>query len=190
MTEEEKELVRRSMGGDREAFAAVYRLAWPAVYSSVLREIHDWDEARAVTQDAFLQAWKGIGGLREPDRFGGWMRTVAGNEVRKWRGLADHRAAARKRPIEDAANAPDPRAPDPPASALGREVRALVLEEVRGHPEPAREVILLRLLSGLEYHEIGERLGLPLQQAKNLGIRGIARLAKRLGERLGEQSAP
>lgn len=160
------------------------------MYSFVLPQIDDWDEARAVTQEAFLKAWKGIRGLEDPVRFPGWIRAIAQNEVRDWRALADHRAASRRRPMGDAEAAPDPRAADPPDSAARAEVRQAILGELRAFPALAREVVHLRLFAELEYPEIARRLGLDAAQAKNLGIRGLAKLARRLAPRLDERTAP
>lgn len=188
--EEERELVRRSIRGDREAFGSLYRRSWAAVYSFVLNQIPDWDEARSVAQQAFLRAWRGIGGLREPERFGGWIRSVAQNEVRKWRDLADTRAASRRADPGEVPDPADPKAPDPAEAASDREVAAIVREELEKLPPLAGEVVYLRLLAGLEYSEIGERLGIGLHQARGLGIRGIARIGERVRGRLAAGESP
>lgn len=180
----EKELIERSARGDRDAFGALYERSWPAVYAFVLRDIEDRDEARSVAQNVFLEAWKGIRGIRDPGAFGGWIRTIAAHQVERWRALADHRAAARRVPLADGLDPLDSRAKDPLDAAAEGEFEDLAREALRDFPPVSREAVLLRLLAGLEHAEIGERLGLGLNQTKGIVIRGLARLADRLRERI------
>lgn len=190
MTEEEIELVRRSIRGDPEAFGLLYGRSWKTVYAFILSHVADWDEARSIAQESFLQAWKGVGRLREPGRFGGWIRTVAMNEVKKWRGLADTRARARRAPMEAIGDPADARAPDPAESLSRAEFEAAVREALDDLPPLAREAALLRILADLDCGEIAERLGIGYDQAKGLAARGVARAAKRLRRRVAGGGAP
>jgi hypothetical protein len=76
---EERDLVERSIRGDRDAFAALYERSFGPVYAFVVAEVSDFDEARSICQETFLRAWNGIQGLKEPAAFGGWIRTFARN---------------------------------------------------------------------------------------------------------------
>lgn len=40
-------------------------------------------DARDVTQDALVDAWRGIGGLRDPDRARAWLHAIVANRCRK-----------------------------------------------------------------------------------------------------------
>ena len=85
----QRDLVVRAQGGDLEAFSALTagrtsRLF--AVARLILR--HDEQAADAV-QDALLQAWLDLRGLRDPDRFDAWLHRLL---VR-----ACYRAARRRR---------------------------------------------------------------------------------------------
>jgi RNA polymerase sigma-70 factor (ECF subfamily) len=70
------ELVVRARGGDRDAFSelvarSVGRLT--AVARMILRDEY---AAQDAVQDAFIEAWRSLPGLRDPDRFEAWMRQV------------------------------------------------------------------------------------------------------------------
>jgi RNA polymerase sigma-70 factor (ECF subfamily) len=70
------ELVVRARGGDRDAFSelaarSIGRLT--AVARMILRDEY---AAQDAVQDALLDAWRSLPGLREPDRFEAWMRRL------------------------------------------------------------------------------------------------------------------
>lgn len=190
MTEEDRERVRRSIRGDREAFSGLYGGFWTTVLSFAASHVRDFEDARGIAQETFLQAWKGIGRLREPERFPGWIRSIAANEVRKWAELAETRAAARRAALDAVPDSADPRAEDPGEAASRREFEGCVREALDDLPPLAREATLLRLLAGLGHSEIAERLGLGLHQARGLVARGAAKAAVRLRRRFAPEGNP
>ncbi len=70
------DLVVRAREGDRDAFSelaarSIGRLT--AVARMILRDEY---AAQDAVQEAFIEAWRSIPGLREPDRFDAWMRRL------------------------------------------------------------------------------------------------------------------
>ncbi len=84
------ELVRLARIGNREAFDQLVLLCEPMVFAVVFRRLPHRSEALEVTQDVFIQVLRKLDQLREPERFGGWLRRIA---VR----LAINRAVRRPR---------------------------------------------------------------------------------------------
>ncbi|HXT59218.1 MAG TPA: sigma-70 family RNA polymerase sigma factor [Pirellulales bacterium] len=70
------ELVRAAQAGDREAFGQLVERFEHSVYASALRRVGNHVEAQELTQEVFVQALRKIGQLREPECFGGWLRTI------------------------------------------------------------------------------------------------------------------
>jgi hypothetical protein len=71
-----RDLVVRARGGDADAFSelaarSIGRLT--AVARLVLRDEY---AAQDAVQDALIEAWRSLPGLREPDRFDAWMRRL------------------------------------------------------------------------------------------------------------------
>ena len=71
-----RELVIRAREGDRDAFSelasgSIGRLT--AVARMILRDEY---AAQDAVQDAFVEAWRSLPGLREPDRFEAWLRRI------------------------------------------------------------------------------------------------------------------
>ena len=71
-----RELVVRARGGDRDAFSelaarSIGRLT--AVARMILRDEY---AAQDAVQETFIDAWRSLPGLRDPDRFEAWIRRL------------------------------------------------------------------------------------------------------------------
>jgi RNA polymerase sigma-70 factor, ECF subfamily len=71
-----RDLVVRARGGDRDAFSelvarSIGRLT--AVARMILRDEYGAQDA---VQDAFIEAWRSLPGLRDPEKFDAWMRRL------------------------------------------------------------------------------------------------------------------
>lgn len=71
------EQVRAAQAGDREAFGELVERFERSVYATALRRSGNHVEAQELTQEVFVQALRKIGQLRDPECFGGWLRTIA-----------------------------------------------------------------------------------------------------------------
>ncbi len=85
------DLVIAAQQGDREAFGQLVVRFERAVYSIALRRLGDYGEAQELAQEVFVQAMQRLYQLREPERFGGWLRSIANR-------MAINRAT-RRRPV-------------------------------------------------------------------------------------------
>src|ERR1700733_9917859 len=70
-------LVLEAQAGSREAFGQLVTQFETTVFATVMSRLRNRAEAREVTQDVFVQAMRKLGQLREPSRFGGWLRQIA-----------------------------------------------------------------------------------------------------------------
>lgn len=84
MTSDEARLVRRASGGDSEAFAELVRRYRDAVYGYCYHRMGSFEDARDLAQDAFVRAFTCLDQLRDPERFGGWVRRIAANLCTRW----------------------------------------------------------------------------------------------------------
>lgn len=69
--------VRAAQQGDRAAFGELVVQFEGAVFGTALRRLRDRGEAQELAQEVFVQALRKIGQLREPECFGGWLRSIA-----------------------------------------------------------------------------------------------------------------
>src|SRR4029077_7664202 len=76
--EELANLVLAAQEGDREAFGKLSVRYERMVYSIALARLGNHAEAQELCQEVFMHALEKIDQLREPECFGGWLRSMAG----------------------------------------------------------------------------------------------------------------
>lgn len=70
------ELVRAAQAGVREAFGELFERFERHVFVIALRRLGNHAEAQELCQDVFIQAMEKVGQLRDPECFGGWLRSI------------------------------------------------------------------------------------------------------------------
>jgi RNA polymerase sigma-70 factor (ECF subfamily) len=153
------DLVERAMGGDRDAFAQLQRRSIDRLYATARLILGDGDLAQDATQEAFIAAWRGLRGLRDPARFEAWLRrllvSACYREARKRSRRL--RAEGQVRPI-------DTESADPARATADRDELDSAFEAL--DPED-RALIVLHFYLGLPMHETAVALGLPVGTVKS-----------------------
>ena len=70
------DLVLAAQQGDRNAFGELFRRFERSVFAIALRRLRDFNEAQELTQEVFIQAMTKLTQLREPECFGGWLKSI------------------------------------------------------------------------------------------------------------------
>jgi RNA polymerase sigma-70 factor (ECF subfamily) len=166
--------VHNSLEGDTDAFGTLVEKYQGAVYATAYYYAGRYGAAEDIAQEAFLQAYKSLRRLRDPNRFGPWMKEIACRTAANWlrrngRRITNETPLPFRRTvsIEDVREGP------------GRILeRAEVYERVHGAidalPERYRLPVVLRYLQELSYDEIGEFTGESREE-----VRGILQRAGR-----------
>ncbi len=150
-----RDLVVRAQGGDLDAFSELTVARTNRLYTAARLILHDEEQAADAVQDALLQAWLDLRGLRDPDRFDAWLHRLL---VR-----ACYRAAKRRR-TRDAFEVTVSSTIDGITSDTERAL-ALHDELERGFRRltpDQRAVIVLYHYLGLSLAESAEALAIPL----------------------------
>jgi DNA-directed RNA polymerase specialized sigma24 family protein len=82
---DEQRLVARAREGDRDAFEDLVRMHADRLFAVVLRLWASRHEAEEVTQEAFVRAWRGIGGFDGRSQFFTWLYRIGINEANRSR---------------------------------------------------------------------------------------------------------
>lgn len=167
----EARLVAAAKYGDPEAFEALVDRYGPRLHAVARRMVGD-DLAADVVQDAFLAAFRSLGGYRGTASFSTYLHTIVVNRCR--------RVGARRREHmtldEGVLPVPPDRVAAPERHAEASQTREAVEEALRALPPEFRETLALREFSELPYGEIAEVLGVSVGTVKSRIARGRALL--------------
>jgi RNA polymerase sigma-70 factor, ECF subfamily len=176
MTRSDEELIVAMAGGDREAFAEIYRRRRPDVYRFAAHMTGDPAAAEDVTQDVFMAV------IHEARRYDArraavvsWLLGIARNHAR--RRLSKDRALdpLPGAPADDMTVSPDP------VAGLARERQLVALRQALGTlPVAYREAVVLCDLQELTYADAAAALGCALGTVRSRLHRGRAMLGSRL----------
>jgi RNA polymerase sigma factor (sigma-70 family) len=96
-------LVTAARSGDQDSLDELVARHLPLVYNIVGRALARHADVDDVVQETMLRVVRGLGGLRDPERFRSWLVAVAMNQVREHTGT--HRDTAR---LDEIAELADP----------------------------------------------------------------------------------
>ncbi len=185
MTWTDEELVDRSKTGDKESFNQLVRRWERPIFALAYRTLGREEDARDVTQETFLRAFRALPGFKGDAKFSSWLYRIALNLcrdfIRKQRrtpvvavpeGVEIDQLAERQQhesvTVEDLAA----------RAELSRGVAA-AMEHL---PTEQRTAILLKEYHGLTFQEIAEMMNCPLSTAKTRVYQGLMLLRKVLAE--------
>jgi RNA polymerase sigma-70 factor (ECF subfamily) len=121
----------------------------------------DWDAARDVAQDAFGEAFRSLGGLRDPQAFTAWFTTV----VRSAGSRRLRRRELTTAPLDDA-DALSTSHAGPEAVVVAADEARRVRAAVESLPVGERAVVALHYLGDFSYPEVADFLGITPAAAK------------------------
>lgn len=129
-------------------------------------------DAADVTQEALLAAWRDLPRLRDPARFGTWVRRILMNRCRD---VLRHRArhASAELPSEVVGST---------AEVAYSDRRITVEEGLARLTDLQRGVVVLHYLVGLTLPEVADTLDIPLGTAKSRLHQALAALRAYFGE--------
>jgi RNA polymerase sigma-70 factor (ECF subfamily) len=145
----------------------------------VARRVRGPADVDDVVQDIFVRLQRGLLGLRDGERFGGWVYRVAEHAV------ADHLRARTRHPLTNGSDAElkaetgDGSDADPMLEADLAECVALFVSRL---PSPYREAVTLTELQGLTQKDGADMLGVSLSGMKSRVQRGRAQIRRMFEE--------
>jgi RNA polymerase sigma factor (sigma-70 family) len=169
-------------GGDVNAYTRLVMGSRNMVCSVALAVVRDVSASEDVAQEAFVQAWRDLGRLRNPDSFLPWLRQLCRHRALHFlRGRRRH--DARVVTVDDATLA---NAIDLGSEPGSKDETAILIEALDALPADARELLTLYYREGQSAAQVSRLLGISeptcrkrLERArKSLRSDLLARFAK------------
>ena len=180
MTNNDAQLIQRTLEGDQSAFSALVRKYQKPLHALVWRKIGDFHIAEELTQDIFLNVYKKLQTLKNPNRFAGWLYVIASRRCIAW--------LKKKRIPMESLDAMPPEELEELAYAQYRaERQEEVVSERHGEvvkhllqklPESERTVVTLHYLGDMTCEDISKFLGVSPNTVKSRLYRARKRLKK------------
>ncbi len=169
------ELIRRCRAGEREPFRQLVERYGDLVFGTALQMTRDRSLAEDLTQDAFVNAWRGINGFRLGSPVRPWLLRILHNRVvsHQRRRLLD------LLPLPSAEHAPDHQ-PGPDVVLEMAEERSQMRAALDSLPHDQRRIVVLRYFSELSVPEIARATGLREGTVKSRLHRALERLRRTL----------
>jgi len=182
----DSELAARVAAGEPAAFETLMRRHNRALFRTARAILRDDAEAEDALQEAYLQAYRAIGGFRAEAKLSTWLARIVANEA-----LMRVRKRARRAEIvplqagiseTEINEIPDENMNDTPErSAQRSEMRQLLEAQIDSLPDDYRVVFVLRAVQEMSVEETAETLGIPqatvrtrLFRARSLLREGLA----------------
>jgi len=170
-----KSLIQKAQANDLEAFDRIVRrfqdMAVGYAYS-ILGDVHLAEDA---AQEAFIEAYRCLSRISNPDTFPGWFRKIIFKHC--------DRLTRKKRvetiPLEAVVEVPS-REKGPVETVLEQELKDSVLAAIQSLPENQRIVTTLFYINGYSQNEISDFLEIPVTTVK----KRLQYSRKRLKERM------
>jgi RNA polymerase sigma-70 factor, ECF subfamily len=181
----DEDLMRRTQGGDKQAFSLLYERYSASVLSYLYRMLGSVEDVESIGQEVFLRAFRFAPTYRYPQKFSTWLFTITRN-------LAINNARRKKRspvrnltelnlegvemtgdPVQVASRATD--------DVEKREEIVRVLKALDDLPTDQKEVIVLGVFQDLSYAQMEEITGTKAVTLRSRMFHGLKKLAKMLG---------
>lgn len=168
---DDEDLVRAFQGGDEASFDTLVRRHREVVYRVAWRLTGSHAEADDLAQEAFLRAYRSLGGFRGESTFRTWIVRIVINLA-----LTSRQSRRSSVPVEDV---PSLHVGGPGAdhAVLRAEIRAAVDRL----PRRQRQVLCLKVYEGMKFVEIAAAAGMSVGTAKATFFQAVRGLRARLG---------
>ena len=165
MERDDVQLIRSILSGNDEAFTTLVHKYKKGVHALAWRKIGDFHHAEEITQDTFLQVYKKLPTLKNPNQFAGWLYVIANRLCLNW--------MRKKKPVMQSLEGTSAEETDrfsyihhvsEARETEASEHRSEIVRKLLARlPESERTVMVLYYLGEMPAKEIGKFLGVSVK---------------------------
>ena len=179
MVEDDATAARAAAQGDRAALDGLLRRYRTAVLSITYGWTKNLADAEDLTQECLAQVVSRIGQLRDPEAFGGWIRTIALNQCRVWYRWKSTMPEAERLDLVDEPGSGEPLADQ---RHEGRAARRTVVDLFDLLADDVAMAAQLHYVDGLTAPQIAAALAVPVPTIEGRLHRARTRFRRALGQ--------
>jgi RNA polymerase sigma-70 factor (ECF subfamily) len=174
---DEAGLVEACLAGQPGAFDVIVERHRRSIYQLCYRFVGNHEDARDLSQDIFLRAYRGLGKFRGGSALSTWLYRIGVN-------LCLNRVSRKTSPLEsiDDQQHIDTHSESAPDRLLREERGAQVRKAIAMLPPKQRATLILRMYHELSHEEIAGVLGSSVGAVKANFFHALGNLRKQLGE--------
>ena len=177
------QLIQRILGGDDDAFSLIVTKYRKQVHALAWRIVKDFHIAEEITQDTFLNAYKKLKKLKEPQSLAGWLSVITRRQCyawlrkkRLWTQSLEHLEQTDNEKIEEVVYSEY--VVEERERSIAETQREVVQKLLAKLQESERTVVTLHYFGEMSCSEIGEFLGVSANTVKSRLRRAQQRLKK------------
>ena len=176
---DEQIIIERAKAGDSKAFDELVKRHQREVHLLALRLIGENEEALDVSQQAFIQAYKGLKNFRGDSAFSTWMYRITYNTAMKKLKYAKWKRFV---PAGDSYLEDRPGTDNPHREAERNNFRDELSEAIDNLPPQMKAVFTLHQVQGLKMAEVADIMGKSEGNIKALHYHAVRKLRESLQE--------
>lgn len=166
--------IARVRAGDADAYGELVERHFYTVFSCAYQLLHSRDDAEEMAQEAFVQGFRKLHQLREPQYFLSWIWRVCTSLALRYR----ERSSRQRLGLVD-----DDRPSEPEITNIELDERSqALLHALSELPDDQREVIALRYWQDMSYETMSDMLGVSVDALYQRASRGLKRMRALLGD--------
>lgn len=177
--ESEKDIIKRMLAGDKNAFELLVLAYEKQVYNLALRMLGSNEDAADMTQEAFIKAYSGLASFRGDSKFSVWLYRITSNVCLDFLRAKSRRAQVSLTVGEDE-DTQQLDIPDPDSDVERLFMRKMSMQAVNDGlaqlPDEQRQILVMREVGGMSYADIGKALSLEEGTVKSRIFRARKKL--------------
>ena len=166
---EDKELVKRTINGDKKAFEMIIQKYQQPMLNYIGRMVGERELALDFTQEVFIRTYSSLHSYKPQYKFGTWLFKIASNFIIDYWRKKKIDAFSFDQQLDN--SLPSLQIPDDEPSIVKKfeasELRERIEQALEKIPAPLREVFVWRHINEFSYEEMAEIKGLPVGTIKN-----------------------
>ena len=176
-------LVLEAQKGGQEGFTKLYQAVAPSLYRTALYTLGNSHDAEDVVSETFIEAYRGLSGLRDPQAFMPWIYRIL--SARCNRKIRDYVRARNEMDIDEMLQLPGEQ------SEFSETVlqRTDLLRALQDLSEEERQIVVLSAVEGYTAREIAGIVGSPQGTVSSKLFRAFKKMRKYLegGKQSGQR---